>query len=110
MKSFDKFQYGRTDLHELKIGEYARGAVNKVSSAANKVKTALQRRSNTIPERGAMGAKMRRSPELKRKAIEQQRIDAQKAINKKKTPIKANKMKSLKFLKYKIKIREKIDI
>ena len=82
MKSFDKFQYGRTDLHELKIGEYARGAVNKVSSAANKVKTALQRRSNTIPERGAMGAKMRRSPELKRKAIEQQRIDAQKAINK----------------------------
>ena len=40
MKSFDKFQYERTDLHELKIGEYARGAVNKVSSAGNKVRTA----------------------------------------------------------------------
>tara|TARA_Y100000992_G_C21250799_1_gene485760 strand:- start:6 stop:1619 length:1614 start_codon:yes stop_codon:yes gene_type:complete len=75
MKSFDKFQYERTDLHELKIGQYARGA-------ANKVKTALQRRSNTITPKGAMGAKMRRSPNLRRQAIEQQRTDAQKSINK----------------------------
>ena len=95
MKSFDKFQYERTDLHELKIGEYARGAVNKVSSAGNKVRTALQRRSNTITAKGAMGRKMRRSPELKRKAIEQQRIDAQKSINKNPNlrvgePIKSN--------------------
>ena len=75
MKSFDKFQYDQTDLQELKIGEYARGA-------ANKFKTALQRRSNTITQKGAMGAKMRRSPNLRRQAIEQQRTDAQKSINK----------------------------
>ena len=86
MKSFDKFQYDQTDLQELKIGETMSSVGNtirrKVTGTANKVRTALQRRSNTITQKGAMGAKMRRSPELRRKAIEQQRVDAQKSINK----------------------------
>ena len=86
MKSFDKFQYDHTDLHELKIGETMSSVGNtirrKVTGTANKVKTALQRRSNTITQKGAMGAKMRRSPELKRQAIERDRADAQKPINK----------------------------
>ena len=99
MKSFDKFQYDQTDLQELKIGETMSSVGNsvrrKVTGTANKFKTALQRRSNTITQKGAMGAKMRRSPELKRQAIEQQRIDAQKSINKNPNlrvgePIKSN--------------------
>ena len=86
MKSFDKFQYDQTDLQELKIGEKMSSVGNavrrKVTGTANKFKTALQRRSNTITQKGAMGAKMRRSPELKRQAIERDRADAQKPINK----------------------------
>ena len=49
MKSFDKFQYGRTDLHELKIGErmssVGSGIQKTMAKTRLKARTRLARKS-----------------------------------------------------------------